>query len=843
MKITRPLLLILMFCLSSVLSFSQNITLNYIIEETIMVDSVWTITNVESLTNSEKQTSIKYSDGIGRPVQTILKKGSPSEKDIVQVIIYDQFGRQDTTFLPYVPNSGSGSFRTDPVGEIMDFYDDPASVIVEDDYPFSVSIFDNSPLNRIKEQGATGEPWQPYHTSIPASGHTVKYEWKANGDNDVLRFYVEGDTLKLDALDKYYPIKVLYNSISKDEHWSSGKLNTVEEFKDKQGQVVLKRSFVKDNSDTLKVETYYVYDDFGLLRYVISPEASEEINDPNSSITFPLEMDDQIIESLCYYYEYDARKRMIIKQLPGAEPVYIVYDNRDRLVLTQDGNLRKDNATPANNLNKWLYTKYDHLNRAVLTGIVTANTVYDQAAMQTVVDNAYDGTGRKYYVDRDINQTGSLGFKDESFPKSTDSFVSDIDYLTATYYDNYSFPGSLYFNTGSNISDYSDNDGNTAYNDNLLSIVTGTKVNVLNTGTYITTTNYYDNKYRVIQSISESDWDTGTQDEFNLYEVVSNKYDFVGKILEAQHEQEIIDSSQTIISYEGICKYYDYDHMGRLKKVEQVVSGDTNGRVTLSEMEYNELGELTAKNLHAENISQGQVVNYEYNIKGWLTSINDPDDLGTDDLFGLNLYYNDISDLSALTSSLQQYNGNISGMIWNRPDTVSGTRFLKSAYSFEYDDLNRLKISYYGEGDTIASSAKFREYDLGYDLNGNIDALKRTNDLGSIIDNLTYDYGTIGNKLIVVTDGSGSQDGFSDIGNTTDYSYDRNGNMIEDLNKGIMEIIYNFINLPSEVKIDASNTVTYYYDAMGSKVRQSTIESGGNPVDRFYFIGFEYGNS
>ncbi len=54
---------------------------------------------------------------------------------------------------------------------------------------------------------------------------------------------------------------------------------------------------------------------------------------------------------------------------------------------------------------------------------------------------------------------------------------------------------------------------------------------------------------------------------------------------------------------------------------------------------------------------------------------------------------------------------------------------------------------------------------------------------------------------------------------------------------------YNFLNLPSEVKIDASNTVTYYYDAMGSKVRQSTIESGGNPVDRFYFNGFEYGNS
>ncbi len=36
-------------------------------------------------------------------------------------------------------------------------------------------------------------------------------------------------------------------------------------------------------------------------------------------------------------------KRMVEKQLPGAEPVYMVYDKRDRLVLVQDGNLRQEN--------------------------------------------------------------------------------------------------------------------------------------------------------------------------------------------------------------------------------------------------------------------------------------------------------------------------------------------------------------------------------------------------------------------------------------------------------------------------------------------------------------------
>jgi len=80
-----------------------------------------------------------------------------------------------------------------------------------------------------------------------------------------------------------------------------------------------------------------------------------------------LEPGDAVIRQLCYYYEYDSRERMVVKQLPGADPVYMVYDNRDRLVLTQDGNLRKDKDGIM--LNKWLFIKYDELNRPVMTGI------------------------------------------------------------------------------------------------------------------------------------------------------------------------------------------------------------------------------------------------------------------------------------------------------------------------------------------------------------------------------------------------------------------------------------------------------------------------------------------
>jgi len=147
---------------------------------------------------------------------------------------------------------------------------------------------------------------------------------------------------------------------------------------------------------------------------------------------------------------------MIEKQLPGADPVYMVYDKRDRLVLTQDGNNR-----PAN---KWLFTKYDRLNRPVLTGILTYSLSKTLSEMQTIVsDNVYgDSSQISYFIGRDSTLTTTLGFTDESFPISTDG---TMEYLSATYYDDYIFPGVKTFNSTLNISNYSDSYGSVHYFD------------------------------------------------------------------------------------------------------------------------------------------------------------------------------------------------------------------------------------------------------------------------------------------------------------------------------------------------------------------------------------------
>ncbi|HZH72547.1 MAG TPA: hypothetical protein VFD91_08655 [Mariniphaga sp.] len=129
---------------------------------------------------------------------------------------------------------------------------------------------------------------------------------------------------------------------------------------------------------------------------------------------------------------------------------------------------------------------------------------------------------------------------------------------------------------------------------------------------------------------------------------------------------------------------------------EQQITGDATGGVTVAENIYNEIGQLVDKKLHKTTSNNYlQSVDYTYNIRGWLTSINNPDNLANDgtgdtyaDLFAERLLYDDNSTVSNLTLQ-KQYNGNIAGAIIARRTDGTGTT-TKSAYGFTYDGLNRL---------------------------------------------------------------------------------------------------------------------------------------------------------
>ncbi|WP_421920912.1 hypothetical protein [Marinifilum sp.] len=225
---------------------------------------------------------------------------------------------------------------------------------------------------------------------------------------------------------------------------------------------------------------------------------------------------------------------------------------------------------------------------------------------------------------------------------------------------------------------------------------------------------------------------------------------------------------------------------------------------------YNELGELINKKLH----NSKQEIDYAYNIRGWLTGINKGKTLAPNRLFGMELYYNNTLNGAA---NIAQYNGNISAMKWNHQDEGSS---VGHAYKFEYDNLNRLAKADYGTYNTsYATSSKFDVYGnasgkIGYDLNGNIESLKRNGGSGTLIDNLIYNST---NQLSNVRDYSNQSNGFGERSTSTsatEYSYDDNGNMEVDLNKNL-NIAYNSINLPKQItnRAKSSDDAEYVYSA------------------------------
>lgn len=149
------------------------------------------------------------------------------------------------------------------------------------------------------------------------------------------------------------------------------------------------------------------------------------------------------------------------------------------------------------------------------------------------------------------------------------------------------------------------------------------------------------------------------------------------------------------------------------------------------------------------------------------------------------------------------------------------------SYGYTYDEMNRLKGSYYQKEYTETNS--YDEH-LTYDKNGNILTLKRngfidgdTPGMTYPIDELNYMYenNNKSNRLVSVTDHTNSIDGFKD-GNLSgvDYDYDDLGNMIRDRNKGIDKIIYNHLNLPIKIVFSNSSEIHYIYNAVGVKMRK-----------------------
>jgi len=270
----------LAFALVSSLVLAQT---NYV-KSTSYKEPVQNQTQINALVDDQKIETITYLDGLGRPIQSIVKQAGGNKEDIITPIVYDNLGRQVKDFLPYFRTNSSLNYEIQNTAffnnlDIQYQTKYPTDIDPSAPNPFSEKSLEDSPLNRILEQGAPGKDWQVNEDTD--SDHTIKFDYQTNIADEVDRFSVIFPNVNTEEPQLYYEgaysANELYKTITKDENWepnqSYPKAHTTEEFTNSLGQVVLKRTFIK----TTSFDTYYTYDDFGNLTYVLSPKGIDSI--------------------------------------------------------------------------------------------------------------------------------------------------------------------------------------------------------------------------------------------------------------------------------------------------------------------------------------------------------------------------------------------------------------------------------------------------------------------------------------------------------------------------------------------------------------------------------------
>ncbi|TRX50873.1 RHS repeat-associated core domain-containing protein [Fulvivirga sp. M361] len=595
---------------------------------------------------------VQRSDGNETLLSDLINDQQGKPADIVTHIEHDQYGRQAKMYLPFASGTLAGSYKTINITEdIHQYYknrhsDDFPGVALADVNAYSESIYEASPLDRVLEKAAPGKTWKA--DPVVNTDHTIKFDRNSNGASEVVFFSVDfpnsGDTSSpVLVKNGNYNANELYATIIKDENWQPGQAyidnHTTREYKDKLGRLILKRTY--NASEVLN--TYYVYDDFGNLSFVLPPKV--DVNDGVSQ---------EELSKLCYQYRYDHRNRAFARKLPGKGWEYTIFNELDLPVLTQDGNQRSKD--------EWLFTKYDVLNRTISTGTLHdsgSRTVLQQTVDRHFATNDFSwdthsgvvfngdqrftktatdswgnailaslpiaGAGEDAMIMIEAQQTDKgfrFGFDDSSdntvyndidhsiyvqvtgalaiyegptsvyslpsgaydvgdllsiervngvvyykrngellhtssvasngsikvstvvhsnntelyFPKATHEdtgtmfgysnysfpFTSkEEDYLTITYYDDYTFHHA-------SLSEYQfkPSEAHSTYFDGVKGQVTGTMTRILGSRQWLRNITYYDDRYRVIQAINDN--------HLGGSDCMTNTYDFVGKVLESK---------------------------------------------------------------------------------------------------------------------------------------------------------------------------------------------------------------------------------------------------------------------------------------------------------------------
>ena len=336
----------------------------------------------------------------------------------------------------------------------------------------------------------------------------------------------------------------------------------------------------------------------------------------------------------------------------------------------------------------------------------------------------------------------------------------------------------------------------TAYHPLVTGQLTATKTRILGSDTWQTTTLYYDDLGRVIQTVGDN--------RLGGLSRTDMQYDFTGNLTHQRESHGKPGGSADVLE-----SVNTYDAQGRLLTQSVSLNGGTAATLTYN---YDALGRLTGKRYGSTEES------LTYNVRGWLTGKESTP-------FRMCLRY-----ATPEGGSAARWNGSLSEWEWQHGTNAA------MMYGLTYDGLNRFTgaVQKQKNGNTwSALSGDYVEKGLTYDRNGNLLTLQRTAG-GSVVDNLAYTY--TGNQLTGLSESvrtAPSNDIYAP-GNAESgsYGYDANGNLQNDSRKSL-NFSYNFLNLVSEVRTGGTVTAAYTWLADGTKLGVRN----GSGSDGFEYVG------
>jgi RHS repeat-associated protein len=812
---------------------------NYVREYLVDTAGITTWQAADQLPAGEELQVTSYKDGLGRAIEQVTKStATPSTAgglwgDNVRFKQYDALGRETRGYLAYSTTNASGKFKTTVLTDQAGYY----STNYGETNAFDSVAFENNPLERTANVRGSGTSWS---ASVGAS---VTYDVNTAADSVQIWVvdYKQGDAPVNGGT---YPAGALYKQTFTDVNGSM-----IVEYRDYNKALILKKIQVAASPSTGYAGwscTYSVYDEFGLLRYQIQPVGVQYL--ASNAWSFAGTNGATILAEQCYQYNYDDKGRITWKKLPGASPLNMLYDSRDRLVFTQDGN-QSGLSTP-----QWTANLYDALDRVVER--VLYNTSESISSLQTDINNAVTITTYNIpahtaappnlsYDTRNTSIASYVASQSISFVSDAngnfqtpagDHFIAYIDPTPSTpaysgtaitlgspisaanlanasvttplkyfYYDNYSFPGAKSFSSNFNNSlAYGANPDvePIATDPRVMNFLTGTQTRVLGTNVMLNSTQYYDIKGRQIQTLADN-IKGGT-------DVTTGQYHFDGRILSTSVYHT---APGTLYSGFAVLKKYVFDLIGRVSSMQEQIG--TNAFKTVASYDYDDMSRVKTKHLdpgyNNPNLTGPdlEALNYSFNLHGEITGINKDYALKTPatynkwgHFFGMYIGYDNRDNVF----NASQLNGQITGIMWNTQGDDAQRR-----YDYSYDYSARLKNAAFeqqqhpGDGwSKTAMDLSVTGYNgqITYDLNGNLVALQQQGVIPGqsaplTIDDLRYSYlfNGLSNRLQNVTDMmtstavNGLSGDFKDGTNTgNDYVFDADGNMVVDLNKNIQSL-------------------------------------------------------